>query len=144
MSADAPIVSRPFHPKMACPACVWKRGAHAEWCVTPTPELPEPMQEFMGRLKRDAAEPLGGQFQQTYFTATEQQNQAYERMVAARMMKDKTSAITAAVRIASESLPDLPKEPWLTAEQQTEMRRGLPIHQHTASPWADPWAKRKE
>lgn len=121
MSADAPIVSRPFHPKMACPACVWGRGEHAEWCHPSNATV-----TFKVEAKWPSTEQQSG-ITQTYFTATEQQNQAYERMVAARMMNDKTSAITAAVRIAAESLPNLPKEPWMTIEQQAEMRRGLSV-----------------
>ena len=32
MSADAPIVSRPYHAKMCCERCAFGRGEHAEWC----------------------------------------------------------------------------------------------------------------
>ena len=29
------ITSRPYRPAMACPACVWHRGSHADWCDVP-------------------------------------------------------------------------------------------------------------
>lgn len=33
MSADAPIVSRPYHAKMCCERCVFGRGEHDLWCA---------------------------------------------------------------------------------------------------------------
>jgi len=32
VSADSPIVSRPFHPKMCCERCTFNSGLHADWC----------------------------------------------------------------------------------------------------------------
>lgn len=35
---DAPIYSRPNHPKMACEACVYGWGEHADWCLVAKPK----------------------------------------------------------------------------------------------------------
>lgn len=74
---DAPIVSRPYHAKMACERCTFGSGEHAEWC--------------------DNAEPLS----------------AFQRSVKA--FHEHYAGV----------LRDQAQPP-------------------TASPWEDPWAKRKE
>lgn len=79
MSADAPIVSRPYHAKMACPACCFGEAQHADWC------------------------------------------------------HPSNATVTFTVEAT-----------WPTPDQQAEMRRGLSVEPPTASPWEDPWAKRKE
>ena len=87
MSADAPIVSRPYHPKMCCERCTFGSGEHAEWChpssatVTFTVEATWPSTE----------QPSG--ITQTYYIATDEQKRAYRSMLTARIGRDAYNAI---------------------------------------------------